>query len=522
MPRLKYALGLIGCVSLQWGMADPFSAGQTARGAQPVSEVQAPLSLHSDTQGAGVELMPLPEGADALAMQFQNGMIESDAPPTENLLSLNLPSALARVGGQHPAVGFAQWRTQAAYAELQQAKVLWLPSIQAGVSFHHHDGNYQASNGDIVDVNRNSFQYGLGTGATGAGTTPRPGLVAQFHLADAIFQPKIAGAAARGQQHAASGVLNRQLLIVANAYTELLNAHQDARLFQESQQRTWQLSKLTADFAASGQGLKADADRMETESILLDNRVIGSQERIATASARLAQAISVDSNLQIIPTDLTVLPLELAQSTADKAALISTGLASRPELKESRDLVAAACQAHRREKFAPFVPSVLLGFSTGGFGGGTGNQTDNIDGRYDFDGLMSWEVRNLGLGERAARRRASARVQQAKFATLRVMDQVAREVSEAYTQIQFRRQQMEITQRAIQIADSSYQRNLERINDGEGLPLEVLQSVQALEQAQRAYLEAVVAHNQAQFQLQWALGWPITAPASVAASDQTQ
>ncbi|MEO1617242.1 MAG: hypothetical protein AAFV88_15435, partial [Planctomycetota bacterium] len=133
-------------------------------------------------------------------------------------VAMNLPSVLAAVGGKHPAVGAARWRVQEAYARLDAANVLWLPTIQAGLSFHRHDGNYQASNGDIVDVNRNSFQYGLGSSATGAGTTPQPGLVAQFRFADAIFEPKVAERAAWAQGHAAGAVLNRQLLDAAVAY----------------------------------------------------------------------------------------------------------------------------------------------------------------------------------------------------------------------------------------------------------------------------------------------------------------
>ncbi|MEZ6076122.1 MAG: TolC family protein [Pirellulaceae bacterium] len=158
----------------------------------------------------------------------------------------------------------------------------------------------------------------------------------------------------------------------------------------------------------------------------------------------------------------------------------------------------------------PFVPSVLLGFSTGSFGGGLGNNSNNFGGRYDLDALMTWQYRNLGFGEQAARRQTAARIQQAKFEQLRVMDQVALDVSESYSQVQFRRQQIETTQRAIKSAEASYNRNLERIRDGQGLPIEVLQSVQALESTRRAYLNAVIAYNQAQFRLQWALGWPVS------------
>jgi outer membrane protein TolC len=40
----------------------------------------------------------------------------------------------------------------------------------------------------------------------------------------------------------------------------------------------------------------------------------------------------------------------------------------------------------------------------------------------------------------------------------------------------------------------------------------VLQSIRALEEAQRAYLDAVADYNEAQFRLQWSLGWPVSAP----------
>ncbi|MBT4866208.1 MAG: TolC family protein, partial [Planctomycetaceae bacterium] len=439
-----------------------------------------------------------------------------DEQPQPEPIQLNLPTALSMVGGDHPAVGFAQWRVQEAYATLDRAKVLWLPSIQPGFSFHKHDGNYQASNGGIVDVHRNSFQYGLGAGSTGAGTTPRPGVVARFHLADAIFQPKISEKTAWARSHGANGVVNRQLLKVASAYLDLLDAKQDARIVEETQTRTAGLAKLTRDFAATGQGLPADADRIETESMLVESRLAIAHERIDVASAKLSQTLSIDAGRQIVPLDPTVLPIELVSPDFDKASLISTGLENRPELMEAQSLVAAACEQYQRQKYAPFVPSVLLGFSNGGFGGGVGNKLNNVQGRYDFDAILTWEIRNLGFGEGAARRETRARIQQTRYEQVRVLDQVAREIVEAHSQVTHRAKRIDITKNAIQSATNSYERNLSRIRDAQGLPLEVLQSIRALEDASRAYLKAVIEYDQAQFQLQWALGWPVAVPVEAA------
>ncbi len=436
-------------------------------------------------------------------------------PPSEseaasaNSYPLDLPSALSLIGGQHPAIGLAQWKVQEAYANLDKAEVLWLPSLQTGFSFHRHDGNYQASNGEIVDVNRSSFQYGFGAGTTGAGTTPRPGLVAQFHLADAIFEPEIAEKKMWAQGHAANGVYQKQLLNVALGYLDLLKAEQDLKILEESRTRTTDLAKLTEDFAATGQGLRADADRMKTEQILIESRIVEIREQSDVASSKLAQTLSLEAGRRIVPMDPTVIPIDLVSPGQEISSLISAGLSQRPELKETQALVSVACEKYQQQKYRPFVPSVLLGFSTSGFGGGVGSNIDDVDGRYDIDALMTWEIRNLGLGEKANRRETSAKIQQAKYEKIRVLDQVAREITEAHSQVVHRANRIEITRGAIQFAQDSYDRNVSRIRDGQGLPIEVLQSVRALEDTKRAYLNAVIDYNTAQFKLQWSLGWPI-------------
>ena len=91
------------------------------------------------------------------------------------------------------------------------------------------------------------------------------------------------------------------------------------------------------------------------------------------------------------------------------------------------------------------------------------------------------------------------------------MDLVAREIVETYSQVQARKRQIASAQEGITAAQHSYERNLERIRNVQGLPIEVLQSIQALDAARREYLRAVVDYNTAQFRLHRALGWPVAA-----------
>jgi outer membrane protein TolC len=163
-----------------------------------------------------------------------------------------------------------------------------------------------------------------------------------------------------------------------------------------------------------------------------------------------------------------------------------------------------------REKYAPWLPSLLLGTSYGAFGAGTGGSITNGADRFDFDSAAWWEVRNLGAGERTAKENAQAQIKQARMRELETMDLVAREVVEAATQVQSRVQQMEIARQGIESAQQSHKRNRERIQNVQGLPIEMLQSIQALDQAQREYLRTVVDYNTAQFCLHRALGCPIS------------
>ncbi len=357
----------------------------------------------------------------------------------ENVMLMDLPTALALVGGTHPVVGFAQWRVQEAYARLDSANAMWLPSLRAGISFHRHDGNLQASNGNIDDVNRSSLQAGLGAGATGAGTTPIPGIVAEFHVSDAIFLPRIAEKTAWARQHAATAACQDQLLAVALAYLNLLSAEQELQVLAASQARTAELAQLTADYAAAGQGLQADADRLATELILVEGRVLEAQELRDVALARLLETVSLEPGCQVAIADPALVPIELVAMPADSRSLIGTALSQRPELREAQCLVAAACDEFERQRYAPFVPSVLLALSETGFGGGLGNRVDQFSDRMDFDAIAVWEIRNLGLGEHAARRETASRVQQSRYEQLQIMDRVAREVSEACSQVTHRR-----------------------------------------------------------------------------------
>lgn len=421
---------------------------------------------------------------------------------------IDLASVLELADGRNPQAAFARERINEALAQLDRANALWLPSMRGGANYNKHEGAIQNVAGNVFNTSRSAFWTGFGANAQGAASPTIPGLWANFHVSDAIFQPRIAEQAAASRKSGAQAVVNELLRDTAWAYLDLLGAEQELAIARETLANTEKLANLTELYARTGEGTEADNDRMQTERAIRRNDVVRAEEAVRVASARLAQLLHIDPTYPLAPQEPTVVPIELVSADVPAGDLVAQGLSHRPELAESKFLVGEAVERMKRERYAPLVPSVLLGMSYGGFGGGFGGNISNFNNRMDADAIAYWEIRNLGLGEQAARGESQSRVEQARYREFATLDRVAREVVEAQTQVQARRKQIEIARDGITAALNSHNRNLQRIENGKGLPIEVLQSIQALTQARREYLRAVVDYNRAQFSLHWALGAP--------------
>jgi len=432
-----------------------------------------------------------------------------------NSYPLDLASVLMLADGQNPQVGLARERIAEAYSQVKRADVLWLPSLRAGMNYNLHEGSIQDVAGNVFNTNRSAAYGGLGAGNLGAGSPSVPGLLANFHLTDAIFQPKIARHQASSRQFAATAARNDILSDSAIAYLELLRAERRLAIAYEAREKTNRIAELTGAYARAGEGFESDHDRLLAELAARDNEIAQVDEAVQTASSRLAFLLHTDPNIVLSAEEPFVAPLSFTSATMTKQELVAQGLCRRPELAEHRQLVGEACERLQREKFAPLIPSVLLGFSYGSFGGGLGNSISNSANRMDTDAMAYWELRNLGFGEQAARGEATSRLRQSRFREVAVLDRVAQEIVEAHAQVQTRRKRIEVSKPGVVVAELSYNLNLQRIENAKGLPIEALQSAQALAQARRDYLNAVIDYNIAQIRLCRAIGWFEETPSSM-------
>lgn len=521
---------LAGCASLGKSRSSPVKAGLTPRreaqppvvmASQSKRDTALPFRPLSHRRGAapldevarGTRVVPASAPLSPLPAEIvpTPAPVAASAPSAPRSLPIDLPTALRLANADNLQVAVAREQVRQALTRVAAANVLWLPTIRGGVNYNRHDGSIQNINGTQINTSRAAVYAGLGGGVFGAGVPLLPGVYVNFNLADALFQPLAARQFTQSQRRAAAAVTNDTLLNVAQIYLELLRAHQDYEIARGIAEQTERLAQITADYARTGEGLQSDADRLHVELTIRKNDVLRADEARQVAATRLAQLLHLDPTLDLRPLEPVAVPIDLVPETEGVRELVIRGLSARPELSESRWLVSEAVSRLQRERWAPLVPSVLLGTSYGAMGAGVSPSMAPAVGRLDFDAIAYWEMHGLGLGDRAARQSASSVVRQARLRQIAAMDLVAREITEAYAQSRARRQQIEIAREGVEAALRSYERNLARIQEAKGLPLEVLQSVQALAIARREYLRTITDYNLAQFSLHRALGWPVTA-----------
>jgi outer membrane protein TolC len=225
----------------------------------------------------------------------------------------------------------------------------------------------------------------------------------------------------------------------------------------------------------------------------------------------------LDPHIVVAPVEPAETVIRLVANDVSLDDLICHGWMNRPELARARELMQAAWLRLKQAKLRPFVPSLAMTYSGGGFGGGQNGFFGNFNTRGDAAVSLFWELRGLGLADRGNIRRAQADRNTADIDLARVQAQVANDVVASYKALLAAAEAMDDARAAVAEAIESLQLNLTSIHRGGGLPgatrpIEVLQPVQALAQARTDYLGAVLAHNRAQFRLYRAIGQPPQLP----------
>ena len=425
---------------------------------------------------------------------------------------IDLPTALRLAHVDNPEIRLARERVREAMAYRQLAAAQFLPTLNFGTNFDHHLGPLQATNGAIVNVNRDSLYLGLGAGAVGAGTVTIPGVVWSGNVSEAWHNALIRKQVVRQRAFESDAIRNEMLLRVASAYLELLRAAGHQAIAFQIRDDARQVAKVTAEFVVAKQGNQADADRAATELQQRKSEVVQAASEITIASARLCQLLGLDPSVKLVPMERKVVPSSLVPEPIPLPELLAIAVTQRPELGERRAAIGAALLQMRNAKLLPFSPQILVGYSAGTFGGGSDvaapPRFGKFDTRQDLDVVMYWSLRNLGVGNVALIRISQSQYRQSELRALETLDRVRAEVASAQARVLARFAQIEINEKAIQTSQTAFKADFERTRGMQGLPIELLDSLRLTARSRLAYLDAIVDYNRAQFELYVALGQP--------------
>ena len=429
-----------------------------------------------------------------------------------NLYPIDLSNALALGGASNLFIRLARERAVEAQARHLEACSLWLPSFRAGIGWNKHDGLLQQTEGDILEVSRNSLFVGGGLGlgqaplAAGAGGPMR--MFVNLSLADAIFEPLVTQAQLDARCSAINRSVNDNLLNIASAYFDLLESHAKAANAEVSKAAADQLLQITTLYRDEGAGNQSDVDRALVQHSLEELALRNAQRMTHTQSARLVRQLHLDGRTLLTPVEQAIVPMDIIDPAMSVDKLLIHGLSNRPELAQHQAIVRATIERVNQEHWRPWLPNVQVGTSFGAFGGGRGSEIENQADRSDIDVLAYWELRNLGIGTSAIRQQHCSRMRQAQLESMAVRDQVMAQIVTAAEDANSFREQVQIAQQTAAAARSSYRLNLQRVRQRQGSPIELLQSITALKDSLDAYTVVTANYNRSQLRLLRAIGKP--------------
>jgi outer membrane protein TolC len=440
---------------------------------------------------------------------------DTPADPCDKPLPINLPTALRLADVRPIDVAVASQQIQRAAAELEQARVSWLPTIYLGVDYFRHEGQIQDTAGNVTGNSHGAFLLGAGPYAV-------------FALSDAIFGPLAARQVLRARGASLQTARNDALLAVAEAYFNVQQARGDLAGAEDVARRSENLVRRTQELLPAGVIPELEVVRARTQAARSRQAVQSAYERWQVASADLVRVLRLDPAVVVQPQEPPHLRVTLVPDEQPLDDLIRLGLTNRPELAAQQALVQATLVRLRQERLRPLIPSILLrGSSTpvtgtlagGLYGGGPNDDLSHFGARMDLDLQVLWKLDNLGFGNQAQVRERQADNRLAVLELFRTQDRVAAEVAQAHAQARSAAARLGQSEAELRDAVESADKNLEGLRQtGTGAalttlvrPQEVVAAVQALAQAYADYDAAVADYDRAQFRLYHALGNPAQA-----------
>ncbi|HEY1603121.1 MAG TPA: TolC family protein [Pirellulales bacterium] len=467
------------------------------------------ISGPTSRAGGSPEVLPDLSGA----VNLPPGQLEQ----TDVALPINLATALQLSDARPLIVGAAQAGAWVAEAQLQRAKVLWVPTFNAGTDYIRHDGFGPDFNRGVntaarpLNQNINFLYSGIG-------------FTQNVAMTDAIFQPLAARQTLDARRWDIQTAKNDALLATANAY---FSVHQFRGQYAGAVDVVGRGHKLVERIEFLSQDLvpRIEVDRAKRMLADIEQQAASARQMWRVSSADLTQVLRLDPRVVVVPQEHDHLQITLIEPNRTLDDLIPLGLTNRPELASQRALVRSVAEKIRQEKGRLLMPSLMLsGFQTpneliqfGAQGIGYGRNMNLWSLRDDLSPQALWQYEGLGYGNMARIKEQRGEQSRALIEQFRIQDSVAGDITRAQARLQSATVRVVQADRSVREALITYEGNYEGLAQttrfGNVLvqvyrPQEAVVALSNLLVSYNQYFGTVADYNRSQFELFHALGYP--------------
>lgn len=508
-----------------------------ARGDQPVGRPsqKSPLERPATPGGEVLDMRPPP------------------AEPGDLRFPINLATAL-RLADARPIIvsttGATVWIAE---ANLQKAKVLWVPTINFAADYVRHDGYGpdlnrgvnipqginalgQPSPGSLgkpLNQNINFFYGGAGFTWMPSGPNyffqPTPGTPLlpspQFQfMTDMIFQPLHQRQVLNAARWDVQTAKNDALFMTARAYFNVHRFRGQYAVMIDAVQRGRQLVEIIASLS-SDLVSSVEIDRARNLLADLEQQAVAARKNWRVSSAELTRVLRLDPRAVVEPLEHDHLQITLIAPSRSLDELIPIALTNRPELASHQALVQATLVAIRREKLRPLLPALFMnGFQSpyelievGALGEGKNGKMNQWSARDDISPQAIFIANGMGFRNLAEIKEARGMSSQQLVELFRTQDSVAAGVTRTQADLQSAAARVVQAEREVKSALINYNGNVEGLKQTKRFgnvlvqifrPQEVVFSLQLLMIAYDHYISTVAEYNTAQFAMFHELGYP--------------
>ncbi len=471
---LAGALLATGCgVSIDWMRDKPAPPAHSAHAPQVHQTAKPPI------QGQTIpETLPTPATVEAA---------KRDVP-------ISLDSVLHLAEEQNSQVALAREKLNESQIEQNLAHWSWLPSLYAGVAYYRHEGGIQNEDGTLEKSSSSALYPGVD-------------LTARLDLRDTIFQRVNAERKMWQQQGELSRVTSDTLLEASSTYVDLLAARSSEVLFKKIETMEKDILKWAEGLAKGDRNAEALVESLKAQLNGREQALTQARQQGDAAAAKLAYLLGMGPDVQLLPAETVLSPIDLVDANQPTDALVSRALQAGPGVRELEQML-AVIQNAMDAAAGPgrFLPVVEMRMMEGAFGAGP-NSTLNWDNRWDMGVQMRWNLTEL-LTKNEKGRLASSKLEQVELGYRDLRGKLTLGVQEAQQTVQLSRRIIDLGGEQVKHAEKSYRLSDQRLKlrvEGSS-PGEVIAAIRGLELAQVNALSAIRAYNKAQVRLMVLMG----------------